>query len=117
MTTLETCKKISTEHENLESKALATIKALVNERGGRIEFDWENDDAPSIDSKSFKGDVADCYIKALYMEDETLHADLHAYYLGDDNSGVNLVDDESICWCSLLGDLIPYLTFQTEKMQ
>lgn len=112
MTTLKSCKEITTNFDNLESKALATIKALVNERGGRIEFDWENSDAPSIDSMLFTDDVADSYIKALHTDGEMLYADLHAYYLSvDDIDDVDIVSDESVCWCSLLNDLLPYLTF------
>lgn len=112
MTTLKSCKEITTTFDNLESKALATIKALVDERGGRIEFDWENCDAPAIDSMLFTDDVADSYIKALHTDGEMLYADLHAYYLStDDIDNVDIVSDESVCWCSLLNDLLPYLTF------
>lgn len=111
MITINSCKEITTNFENLESKALATIKALVDDRGGRIEFDWENGDAPSIDSMQFICDVADSYIKALHTDGEMLYADLHAYYLKEDLDDVNIINNENICWCSLLNDLLPYLTF------
>lgn len=111
MTTLNHCKEITTNFENLESKALATIKALVDDRGGRIEFDWENGNAPSIDSMLFTDDVADSYIKALHTDGEMLYADLHAYYLGEDLDDVNIINNENVCWCSLLNDLLPYLMF------
>lgn len=111
MTTINSCKEITANFDSLESKALATIKALVDERGGRIEFDWENSDAPSIDSMQFSDDVADSYIKALHTDGTMLYADLHAYYLGEDMDDVNIINDENVCWCSLLNDLLPYLTF------
>lgn len=109
MTTLNHCKEITENYAALESKAFAAIKDIVEERGGRLEFDWENSDAPSICSMQFKDDLADCYVKALEVENDTLYADLHAYYLGEDINGTNL-SNENVCWCSMLTDILPYLS-------
>lgn len=109
MTTLEHCKEITESYIALESKAFTTIKNLVEERGGRIEFDWENSDAPSICSMQFRDDVADCYVKALEVEGDTLYADLHAYYLGEDLDGTDILNSEAVEWCSLLDGILPYL--------
>lgn len=109
MTTLEHCKEITESYIALESKAFTAIKNLVEERGGRIEFDWENSDAPSICSMQFRDDVADCYVKALEVEGDTLYADLHAYYLGEDLDGTDILNSEAVEWCSLLDAILPYL--------
>lgn len=109
MTTLEHCKKITESYTALESKAFTAIKDIVEERGGRIEFDWENSDAPSICSMQFRDDVADCYVKALEVENDTLYADLHAYYLGEDLDGTDLLNNEYVEWCSLLDGILPYV--------
>lgn len=101
---LKECRKIDKKMAALKRDSLSLIKQIVDAYG-RIEFDWENGDAPSIVSMQFGEDVADCHVKALYMDGDTLYADLHAYYLDDDMDGVDLANDEIVDWCSLLQEI------------
>lgn len=111
MVTQKHCDKILERFVKLEKESLSTIKSIVDERGGRVTFDHENGKAPSIESMSFQEDIADCYVKSLYMEGGVLYADLHACYLGEGMDGVDLENDESVHWGSLLTDMLPYLEF------
>jgi len=101
---LKECGKLGKKMAALKRDSLSLIKKIVGAYG-RIEFDWENGDAPSIVSMQFGEDVADCHVKALYMDGDTLYADLHAYYLDDDMDGVDLANDEIVDWCSLLQEI------------
>jgi hypothetical protein len=108
MKTKEEYKKFIKDGYEVERKARLEICKLLNEHGP-IEFDWENSDAPSICSMQFRDDVADCYVKALEVEGDTLYADLHAYYLGEDLDGTDILNSEAVEWCSLLDAIRPYL--------
>lgn len=86
----------------VQRKARLELCNLLYEHGP-IEFDWENNDAPSIASTHFEDDHADCYVTKLWANGECVYADLHAYYLGEDAENVDLVNDEcNIDWPDLL---------------
>ena len=118
MITKELCEQIRNDYDSLQKKALETIKALVNERGGRLNFDLDEGNAPSVTSMLFKDDLANCYvvergdrekIMSLYIDGSVLKADLYALYIDVPQVGVNIEQDEQIDWCCLLKDLLPYM--------
>lgn len=77
----------------IEETSKKAVFDIVKANGG-IVFDYMNGNAPCAVSCSFGDDIADCYITYLYCEGETLYADLYAYYLEEDRSGVDLAFDE-----------------------
>ena len=102
MESKEEYKKFINDGYQVQSKARLELCQLLNEHGP-IEFDWENDSAPSIASTQFEDDLADCYVAKLWANGEYAYADLHAYYLGEDTENVDLVNDEcNVDWLDLL---------------
>ena len=104
MKTKEEYKQFIKDGYEIQRNARLELCKLLNEHGP-IEFDWENDSAPSIASTQFEDDLADCYVTKLWAngDSEYVYADLHAYYLGEDAENVDLVSDEcNIDWLDLL---------------
>ena len=93
---------------NMHKRGLEIVLALLKDQNITSEnplvFDWENGDAPSIVSDKFDDDVCDCYITKLYLDDNYIYADLHAYYLGEDTQ-VLLNNEHNVVW----GDIMEYL--------
>lgn len=72
-------------------KCVETLKQL----GGSVEWDWQEDDAPSMLSINFADDVADCYITKAYLDEAgNIKVNLHAYYLYCDDYEDLLLEDE-----------------------
>ena len=72
-------------------KCIETLKQL----GGSVEWDWQEDDAPSMLSINFGDDVADCYITKAYLDEaDNIKVNLHAYYLNCEDYDDLLLEDE-----------------------
>lgn len=91
--------------QTIQEAAKFDVINILKEKG-EITFDWENDDAPSLASTQFKDDITDAYITKLGYEDGTTYADLHAYYLSEDISGVDLADELDTDWLDILDHII-----------
>ena len=87
-TRIEDLRSISCNLKEQEKSVLADAMAYAISLGvEEMEFDWENDDAPSC-VYSADGDLMDCYItKIKFSKDFPLtctKVTLHAYYVGED---------------------------------
>ena len=102
MKTKEEYKSFIKDGYEIQKDARKQVIEILKEKGAQ-EWDWENDSAPSIISTQFEDDVTDCYVKKIYVEGDNIYADLHAYYIGEDNHGLDLTNDEcNIDWLDIL---------------
>lgn len=69
-----------------------------------IEFDWENQDAPSVIAICFGDDVVDTYVKSIYIDGESIYVSLYSHYEDDNVDNVLLTDS-----CMDYDDIIYYL--------
>lgn len=91
------------EYKRLEETAKKQIKEILSKkRGEKVEFNWEECDAPSYASGKIKEDVVDVYIKRVYLLGNLIMADLHAYYLGEDTGFIDLACEPYMDWFDLL---------------
>ena len=83
------------------------VKDLVIETlrkiGKPIEFDWDENCAPTMISGSFNDDQCDnCYITRIWLDGDLVMANLHAFYLGEDRKNIDLSDEYDVDWLDLL---------------
>lgn len=108
-----TIQKQAQEYINIQrtmhERGLKIVRELLKEKNITKEnpliFDWEDGDAPSMISGDFEDDVCDCYITKIYLDGDYIYADLHAYYLQDDQYRVLLNNELNVDW----GDIMEYL--------
>lgn len=83
---------------------------LLNELGYTKDtpkvFDVENLDCPCTISTLFKDDIADCYITKIYVNNNTIYADLYAYYEQETLKDVVLNNELNTQWENILEYLI-----------
>lgn len=93
----------NTIREQAREKCVQALKEL----GGCVEWDWENEDAPSITSIYFDDDLSDCYVTKAYLDDAgNIVVDLHAYYKDmDDIKDVLFADEPNADYLELLNAL------------
>lgn len=90
-------------------ECLVKLGATDEEHG--VEFDWEEEGAPSIDSLQFGDDVADSYITKIWYDKGLIMVNLHAYYVGDDRENIDLS-----CECNVdYEDILDWLTGELEE--
>jgi hypothetical protein len=75
---------------NAKETLQAAVANTLKEHGKAVEFDYENNSAPSIDAGCFGDDDTDCYITKIWNDKGLVKANLHAYYLGDDREDIDL---------------------------
>lgn len=110
-----TIQKQAQEYINIQrtmhERGLKIVRELLKEQNITKEnpliFDWEDGDAPSMISGDFEDDVCDCYITKIYLDGDYIYADLHAYYLQDDQYRVLLNNELNVDW----GDIMEFLTY------
>jgi len=91
----------------------AVVKALIK-IGEPVEFDWENESAPSYPSGAFQDDLTDVYITKIWLDRDLIKVNLHAYYIGEDLEDIDLNDDVCVDWEDLLDAL--YYKMLDKKM-
>lgn len=103
-TTLITLNEIK---EEARKRCVDVLKQL----GGSIEWDWENEDAPSHISGLFQADLSDCYITKAYLDEaDNIKVCLHAYYLDcEDYDDVLFSDEQNADYLDLLDHLNDWL--------
>ena len=96
--------------DEIRLTAKQKCKEVLKLLGGRVSWDWQEEDAPSLISINFGNKLADCYIKSAYFdENDNIKVDLHAYYLDcDDYDGVLLSREPHADYI----DLLEYLNEQ-----
>lgn len=108
-----TIQKQAQEYINIErtmhERGVEIVRELLKEQNITKEnpliFHWEYGDAPCMVSNEFEDDVCDCYITKIYLDDDYIYADLHAYYLQEDAFRVLLNNAQNVCW----GDIMEFL--------
>lgn len=96
-------KQTLNEYKRLEETAKEQIKEILSKKSdNKVEFNWEECEAPSYASGQFTEDVVDVYIKRVYLLGDLIIADLHAYYLGEDTGHVELACEPYMDWFDLL---------------
>ncbi len=72
-----------------------------------IEFpDWEECNAPSHISTYFDDDLADTYITAIWVENEEVMGNLHAFYIEEDLENVSIFQEPTTNWFDILDWLL-----------
>ena len=86
------------------------IKECLTKIGKPVEFDWENNGAPSYASGAFDEDLTDAYITKIWLgKGGLILVNLYAYYLGDEREEVDLADECCVDWEDILEYLIDEL--------
>lgn len=98
-------KKSMKTYKTIQEASKLDVANILREKG-KIEFNWEDGDAPWFASSLFKDDITDTYITSLSIDGDTIYADLHAYYLGDDICGVDLAEELDTDWLDILDHII-----------
>ena len=81
----------NTIREKTREKCVQALKAL----GGSVEWDWENEDAPTITSIYFDDDLSDCYVTKAWLDEAgNIKVNLHAYYKDINDIEDILFEDE-----------------------
>ena len=89
------------------AKEYQILSAQLKELGATpdkpIKFVWQNQDAPSVTAICFGDDVADTYVKSIYIDGESIYVSLYSYYQGDSMDNVLLTDScmdyDDIIYC------------------
>ena len=103
----ELAKEYVSKLNDLKAQTYRILSAQLKELGATpdkpIEFDWENQDAPSVTAICFGDDVADTYVKSIYIDGESIYVNLYSYYQGDNMDNVLLTDScmdyDDIIYC------------------
>ena len=82
------------------------VKVRLAEVGQPVEFDWEENEAPSYASSAFDNDLSDAYITKIWLNDGRVFANLYAYYLGETATNVDLTNEAYVDWDDILEHLI-----------
>lgn len=101
----EFIKKSMKTQKTIQEASRFDVANILKEKG-KIEFNWEDGDAPSFASSLFKDDITDAYIASLSIDGDIIYADLHAYYLDDDICGVDLAEELDTDWLDILDHII-----------
>lgn len=94
------CDRVTKERKEINEIGQKMVIDLLKERGS-VEWDWEDDYAPSISSCAFSDDLADCYITKIYLDGDYVKVGLHAYYLCEDKD-VSLASEPLVDWVDIL---------------
>ena len=81
-----------------------------------ITWDWEEEDAPCIETDCFDDDITDTYVTAMWLDGKAIMVNLHAYYKADDKEDVML--SNVICgddYLEILGYLEGLMPDEDEK--
>lgn len=92
---------------DLKAQTYQILSAQLKELGATpdkpIEFDWENQDAPSVIAICFGGDVTETYVKSIYIDGESIYVSLYSHYEDDNVDNVLLtescMDYDDIIYC------------------
>ena len=110
-TTTEKAQEYINLERTMHERGIEIVRELLKEQNiteeNALEFDWENGNAPCMVSDEFEDDVCDCYITKIYLDGDYIYADLHAYYLQEDEYRVLLNNAQNVCW----GDIMEFLTY------
>ena len=99
--------------KKLKKMSIWTLEELgATDEEHAIEYDWEENCAPSMPSGAFEPDLTDAYITKIWNDRGLVKANLHAYYLGEDRFGVDLGDEIYTDWEDILDHLTSDLQFK-----
>lgn len=90
-------------------ECLVKLNATDEEHG--LEFDWEEDCAPSYPSTQFSDDLADSFVTKIWLDGELIKVNLHAYYVGDDRENIDLADETCVDWEDILSNLLANIIY------
>lgn len=91
---------------NLTRNLKDAVEVALMKIGRAVEFDWENEGAPSISSSQFDDDLTDAYITKIWFDGSLVMVNLHAYYLGEDREDISLYDECEVDYADILSYLI-----------
>lgn len=95
------------ECDKAKRKAKEILKEFIAEYGEQT-YNWEeNGDAPVIPSIHFGEDVAYAYITKIWLDNDSLIVNEHAYFLNEDKENIYL-DNEFVDYVELLDWVVIY---------
>ena len=104
--TKEEMQKLIDLSANLTRNLKDAVEDALMKIGHAVEFDWENEGAPSLSSCQFDDDLTDACITKIWFEEGLIKVNLHAYYLGDDRENISLDDECDVDYADILSNLI-----------
>lgn len=97
----------------VNNNAKALCVELLNELDATtykkaIKFDWQNEDAPNMNSSYWEEDPRDVYISKVYVnKNGDIMVNEHSYYMGEDSGMINSANDYGFDFVELLSFLLP----------
>lgn len=99
-------KRFIQDGRDIQTSAKKYCEDVLRKIDCPIEFDWNENNAPSISSISFCEDQTDAYIEMIWFDHGLIKVNLYAYYLGERRDNVELSSECNTDYLDVLDYLV-----------